>query len=232
MLTIRNADERGTANMGWLNSRHTFSFGHYFDPSHMGFGPLRVINEDRVQPGEGFPPHGHQDMEILSYVLSGALEHKDNIGNGSVILPGDLQRMSAGTGIQHSEYNASKENLVHFLQIWIIPDTQGIAPGYEQISFDDDDKRGKFRLIGSRDGRDGTVTIHQDVNLHATLLSEGESASYELGDNRKAWLQVARGTARLNGEQLGTGDGVAVDGPAALTLEGTSEAEVLLFDMG
>ena len=206
MLTIRNAEERGTANMGWLNSRHSFSFGHYFDERWMGFGPLRVINEDRVQPGEGFPTHGHRDMEILSYVLSGELEHKDSIGNGSVIRPGDLQRMSAGTGIRHSEYNASNENLVHFMQIWIIPDTQGLAPGYEQISLDDDEKRGKFRLIGSRDGRDGTVTIHQDLNLLATLLCEGEQVSYELGDNRKGWIQIARGTAHVNDEPLQTGD--------------------------
>lgn len=232
MLSIRHAEERGTASLGWLKSRHSFSFGHYFDPAHMGFGPLRVINEDRVQPGTGFPTHGHQDMEILSYVLSGALEHKDSIGNGSVIRPGDLQRMSAGTGIRHSEYNASNEDLVHFLQIWIIPDTQGLPPGYEQISFNDEDKRGQFKLIGSRDGRDNTVTIHQDVDLYATLLSEGEHASHELGDNRRGWIQVARGTASLNGEQLQTGDGVAVSGPASLSLEGTSDAEVLLFDMG
>ena len=232
MLSIRHAEQRGKANLGWLNSHHTFSFADYFDPRHMGFGPLRVINEDRVQPGEGFPTHGHRDMEILSYVLSGALEHKDNIGNGSVIQPGDVQRMSAGTGVMHREYNASKEELVHFLQIWIIPDTQGLQPSYEQTRFSIEDKRGQLRLVGSRDGRDGTVTIHQDVDLYASLLSEGESVSHDLGSNRKAWIQVAQGSARLNSEQLQPGDGVAVEGPASLTLEGTSDSEILLFDMG
>jgi redox-sensitive bicupin YhaK (pirin superfamily) len=232
MLAIRHAEERGKANLGWLNSHHTFSFADYFDPRFMGFGPLRVINEDRVQPGEGFPTHGHRDMEILSYVLSGALEHKDSIGNGSVIRPGDVQRMSAGTGVMHSEYNASKEELVHFLQIWIIPETQGLKPSYEQTRFSDEDKRGQLRLIGSRDGRDATVTIHQDVDLYSTLLSDGESVAHELRGDRKAWVQVAQGSAQLNGEQLYPGDGAAVEGPASLTLEGTSDAEILLFDMG
>ncbi|MGD8324164.1 MAG: pirin family protein, partial [Gammaproteobacteria bacterium] len=231
MLSIRHAEERGIANLGWLNSRHSFSFGHYFDARHMGFGPLRVINEDRVQPGEGFPTHGHQDMEILSYVLAGALEHKDSIGNGSVIRPGDVQRMSAGTGVRHSEYNASSEELVHFLQIWIIPETRGISPSYEQSHFSVDDRRGRFRLIGSRDGRDGSVTIHQNVDLYALVLGQGAHASHELGADRNGWLQVARGSVRVNDTQLDAGDGVAVDRPGSLTLEGTSEAEVLLFDM-
>jgi len=232
MLTVRQADDRGVANLGWLDSRHTFSFGHYYDPKFMGHGPLRVINEDRVKPGQGFGTHGHRDMEIISYVLDGALEHKDSMGNGSVIRPGDVQRMSAGTGVRHSEFNASQADPVHFLQIWILPEQDGIEPGYEQKFFSTDDKRGRLRLIGSREGRDGSVTIHQDANLFATVLADGESVRHELARGRKGWVQVARGNVRLNDSQLATGDGVAVEGPAALKLTGASDSEVLLFDMG
>ena len=231
MLTVRQAEDRGIANHGWLDSRHTFSFGHYFDPKFMGFGPLRVINEDRVKPGQGFGTHGHRDMEIISYVLEGALEHKDSMGNGSVIRPGDVQRMSAGTGVRHSEFNASQTDPVHFLQIWILPEKDGIEPGYEQKLFPADDKQGRLRLIGSRDGREGSVTIHQDVDLYATVLGEGDTVRHELAQGRKGWVQVARGDVRLNDRQLGPGDGVAVEGPATMELTGVSNTEVLLFDM-
>ncbi len=230
-LTIRKSEERGRANFGWLDSKHSFSFGHYYDPRHMGFGPLRVINDDRVAPGGGFPTHPHSDMEIISYVLEGALEHKDSTGTGSVIRPGDVQRMSAGTGIRHSEFNASRTEPVHFLQIWIIPEADGLAPGYEQKSFAETDRRSHLRLIGSRDGRDGSLTIHQDVDLYATLLAEGESVSHEIASGRRGWVQVARGSITLNGETLTEGDGAAVSDTGALRLEGKSDAEVLLFDM-
>lgn len=232
MLTIRHAEERGLADFGWLNSRHTFSFGHYHDPKFMGFGPLRVINEDRVQPGQGFGTHGHSDMEIISYVLDGALEHKDSIGTGSIIRPGDVQRMTAGTGVRHSEFNASDAESVHFLQIWIIPEENGLEPSYEQKAFIDDEKRGRLRLVGSRDGRDGSVTIHQDVDLYAALLGDGDSVSHELAAGRKAWVQVAKGSAVLNGKPLQAGDGVAIESPVTITLSGAPAAEVLLFDMG
>jgi len=231
MLTVRKSEERGSANFGWLDSKHSFSFGHYFDPKHMGFGPLRVINEDRVAPGGGFPTHPHADMEIISYVLDGALAHKDSIGTGSVIRPGDVQRMSAGTGIRHSEFNASKTEPVHFLQIWIIPERKGIAPSYEQKAFGNGEKRGKLRLVGSRDGREGSVTIQRDVDLYATLLAAGETVSHVLPAGRIGWVQVARGAATLNGEQLQAGDGVAVETSGRLTLAGTDDAEVLLFDL-
>jgi redox-sensitive bicupin YhaK (pirin superfamily) len=232
MLAIRHAEQRGQVNFGWLDSRHTFSFGHYHDPQFMGFGPLRVINEDRVQPGQGFGTHGHRDMEIISYVLDGALAHKDSLGNGSVIRPGDVQRMTAGTGVQHSEFNASKSDTVHFLQIWILPEREGLAPGYEEKKFDEAGKRGRLRLIGSRDGRDGSVTIHQDVDLYAALLGSGEQVAHSLGAGRKGWLQVARGSASLNGSQLYPGDGVAIEGALDLEITASSEAEILLFDMG
>lgn len=232
MISIRHAEERGLASLGWLNSRHTFSFGHYFDPKHMGFGSLRVINEDRVQPGRGFGTHGHENMEIISYVLDGALKHKDSIGNGSVIRPGDVQRMSAGSGVRHSEFNASTTDLVHFLQIWILPETRGLEPSYEQTHFASEEKRGRLRLVGSKDGRDGSVTIHQDVDLYATLLHEGEAVRHTLAEGRRGWVQVAQGSAMLNGDQLYPGDGVAVEGTTELTLNGTSETELLVFDMG
>ncbi|WP_072377892.1 pirin family protein [Hyphomicrobium sp. NDB2Meth4] len=231
MLTLRRAEERGRANFGWLDSRHSFSFGHYFDPKHMGFGPLRVINDDRVTGGGGFPAHPHADMEIISYVLEGGLEHKDSLGTGSVVRPGDVQRMSAGTGVRHSEFNASKSEPVHFLQIWILPERKGLEPSYEQKTFSDADKRGKLRLIGSRNGRDGSVTIHQDVDLYATVLGDGDKVEHELKQGRVGWVQVARGTATLNGEQLYPGDGVAVEDAGKLEIVGSSEAEVLVFDM-
>jgi len=230
-LTLRKAADRGRANFGWLDSRHTFSFGHYHDPRHMGFGALRVINDDRVASGGGFPPHPHRDMEIVSYVLSGALEHKDSLGTGSVIRPGDVQRMSAGTGIQHSEFNASLSDPVHFLQIWIVPERRGLPPGYEQKTFPDSDKRGRLCLIGSRDGREGSVTIHQDVALYATLLDGRQAVSHHLEPGRNAWVHVARGGVSLNGERLEAGDGVAVRGPATLRLDAGAAAEVLLFDL-
>jgi quercetin 2,3-dioxygenase len=232
MLTVRSAQDRGIANFGWLDSRHTFSFGEYQDPKHMGFADLRVINEDKVAPGKGFGTHGHRDMEIISYVLEGALEHKDSIGTGSVIRPGDVQRMSAGTGIQHSEYNASKTDPVHFLQIWILPEEKGIEPGYEQKNFASSEKQGKLRLVGSRDGRNGSITIHQDVDLYATALSVGESVSYGFAADRVGWAQVARGAVQLNGQSLGAGDGVAIAQESLITLQGIAQdAEVLLFDM-
>lgn len=231
MITVRQRDERGAVDMGWLSSRHSFSFGHYYDPAHMGFRTLRVINDDRVIPGAGFPAHGHADMEIVSYVLDGALEHKDSIGTGSVIRPGEVQRMSAGTGIRHSEYNASNSEPVHFLQIWILPERQGLAPGYEQKAFPQAEKRGRLRLVGSRDGREGSVTIHQDVDLHAALLDGDETAALDLRAGRHAWVQVARGQVRLNGTLLKEGDGAAVSDERTLTLDGSVGAEVLVFDL-
>lgn len=230
-MMIRRSDERGPTRIDWLDSRHTFSFGDYNDPRFMGFGPLRVINEDRVTPGQGFHPHGHRDMEIVSYVLDGALAHKDSLGNGSVIRPGDVQRMSAGTGITHSEFNASKTDPVHFLQIWIIPEARGIAPGYEQKNFTDTDKRGRLRLVGSRDAREGSVTLHQDVDLYAGLFNEGEKASLSLRPGRLAWVQVARGEVSVNGETLKAGDGAALKDATRLDIAGRKDAEVLVFDM-
>lgn len=232
MITLRSARDRGNANFGWLDSRHTFSFGNYYDPALMGFSHLRVINEDKVAPGQGFPTHGHRDMEIISYVLAGELEHKDSIGTGSVIRPGDLQRMSAGSGIRHSEYNASTENPVHFLQIWILPEQQGLQPGYEQTHFSDAEKQGQLRLIGSRDGRDGSVTIHQDMSLYAARLSPGETVDYAPAEGRSLWLQVVRGGIELNGQPLHAGDGAAIEQEAAIALTGQSDdSEILLFDL-
>lgn len=231
MIAIRQANDRGVASFGWLESRHTFSFGHYYDPQFMGFGPLRVINEDKVKPGQGFGTHGHSDMEIISYVLDGALEHKDSLGTGSIIRPGDVQRMTAGTGVRHSEYNASSTDPVHFLQIWILPERDGLEPSYEQKAFSAEEKRGQLRLVGSRDGRDGSVTIHQDVNLYSALLDSAEVITYELDEDRKGWVQVAQGSLELNGEVLSAGDGVAVSGPSPLEFKGLDNAEILLFDM-
>lgn len=232
MITVRHAEERGVANLDWLNSKHSFSFAHYHDPEHMGFGPLRVINEDRVQPGTGFDTHGHENMEIISYVLDGALEHKDSIGTGSVIRPGDVQRMTAGTGIRHSEFNPSDKDVVHFLQIWILPNSAGLEPGYEQKNFPTEEKRGKLRLVGSRDGRDGSVTIHQDVDLYAANLSEGDEVTHAPMAGRKVWVQFARGSATLNGHQLRPGDGVAAADENSISITAMSDVEVLLFDMG
>ncbi len=229
---IRKSEERGTANFGWLDSKHSFSFGGYYDPRHMGFGPLRVINEDRVAPGGGFPTHPHRDMEIISYVVEGGLAHRDSTGTSSVIRPGDVQRMSAGTGVRHSEYNASETEPVHFLQIWIIPEKQGLRPSYEQKTFSAEEKRGKLRLVGSRDGREGSVTIHQDVDLYATRLEAGESVSHRMSAGRGAWVQVVDGELTVNGEALKAGDGVAISGTDDVRLEARAATEALLFDMG
>jgi redox-sensitive bicupin YhaK (pirin superfamily) len=230
MITVRKSADRGRASHGWLDSRHTFSFAEYHDPAHMGFGPLRVINEDRVAPGEGFPRHAHRDMEILSYVLEGALEHKDSLGTGSIIRPGDVQRMSAGTGIQHSEFNPSKTDPVHFLQIWILPERTGIAPGYEQKSFAFDETKGLL-LVASGTGRNGALAVHQDADVYAGRLAKGGSVKHGLRPRRLGWVQVARGTIALNGLMLGSGDGAAVVGETELTLRAGENAEVLLFDM-
>jgi redox-sensitive bicupin YhaK (pirin superfamily) len=231
MLTIRRSDERGRANHGWLDSRHTFSFADYSDPAHMGFRALRVINEDRVQPGQGFGTHPHRDMEIVSYVLEGALQHRDSMGTGSVIRPGDLQRMSAGTGVTHSEYNASKSEPVHFLQIWLNPGERGIAPSYEQKTFPPDDRRGRLRLVASPDGREGSVTLHTDALIHGGTFTEGESAGLALGPARHAWVQVTRGRVRVNGLDLASGDGAALSEEPAVRIEGIDAGEVLVFDL-
>jgi redox-sensitive bicupin YhaK (pirin superfamily) len=232
MITVRHAAERGTANLGWLDSRHTFSFGQYYDPNHMGFGPLRVINEDRVRPGAGFETHGHRDMEIISYVLEGALEHKDSIGNGSVIRPGDMQVMSAGTGTRHSEFNPSKSEPVHFLQIWVLPDRQGLAPRYDQKTFPASEKRGRLRLIGSPDGRDGSIVIHQDADIYDALLSSGDAVTNNLKTGHKSWVQVVRGAVEVNGKAADAGDGVAVEDEAVVTvMSHADDSEVLVFDL-
>ncbi len=231
MSTLRVASERGRSNHGWLDSAHTFSFSSYYDSRHMGFGPLRVINDDRVTPGAGFGTHGHRDMEIISYVLEGALAHRDSLGNGSVIQPGDVQRMSAGTGIQHSEFNHSQVDPVHFLQIWIVPDRTGYPPSYEQKYYDAADKRGRLRLVASRDGREGSVSLHQDVDLYAALLDGEDAVEFELRGDRLAWLQVARGEVWVDGRKLSAGDGLAIDQPGRLRLDRARSAEVLLFDM-
>jgi redox-sensitive bicupin YhaK (pirin superfamily) len=216
MMVIRRSAERGPTRIGWLDSKHTFSFGSFHDPRFMGFGPLRVINEDKVTPGAGFDTHSHRDMEIISYVLDGALEHKDSIGTGSIIRPGDVQRMSAGTGVAHSEFNASKTDPVHFLQIWILPERQGLPASYEQKSFTEAEKRGALALVGARDGRDGAVTIHQDVDLYAGLFDGDESARFTLREGRIAWVQIARGSVLVNGERLEAGDGAALKDVGAI----------------
>jgi len=231
MITLRHARERGHAQHGWLESYHTFSFADYYDPRHMGFRALRVINEDRVQPGKGFGTHPHRDMEIISYVLEGALEHKDSLGTGSVITPGEVQRMSAGTGVTHSEFNPSHSELVHFLQIWILPERAGLPPSYEQRAFPTAEKRGKLRLVASRDGREGSVTIHQAVDLYTSLLDPGEVVTHLCTPGRHAWVQVARGSLMLNDTALSTGDGAAVSEETRLTVTATDQAEVLLFDL-
>ncbi len=231
MLTIRKSDERGYADHGWLKSRHTFSFADYYDPEHVEFGVLRVINDDRVAPGNGFGTHGHRDMEILSYVLEGELEHRDSMGNGSVIVPGDVQRMSAGSGVLHSERNPSATDAVHFLQIWIRPNVSGIAPGYEQIHVPPAEKQGRLRLIGSADGRDGSVQIHQDVRMYAGRFDGAERGSLELAADRRAYVHVARGAVTANGLALVAGDGLEVTDTGLLTFSGGTQAEVLVFDL-
>jgi len=229
-MTIRKAEDRGHANHGWLDSHHTFSFADYYDPEHMGYRGLRVINDDRVEGGQGFGPHPHRDMEIISYVLDGGLAHKDSTGTGAVIRPGDVQRMSAGSGVVHSEYNASEGSEVHFLQIWIMPAKRGIQPGYEQKAFSEGDKRGKLRLIASQDGRDGSVTIHADASVYAGLFGKGEHAELALPAKRGAWVHVARGKVRINGSELGEGDGASIEGEP-IRIEGVDAAEVLAFDL-
>jgi len=231
MLNLRRAHERGHAQHGWLDSWHTFSFADYQDAAHMGFRNLRVINEDRVQPGRGFGTHPHRDMEIVTYVLEGALEHKDSMGNGSIIRPGEVQRMSAGTGVFHSEYNASKTEGVHFLQIWMLPGQRGIAPGYEQKRFEPATRRGALRLVASPDGADGSVTVHTDARLYAALLEDGERATHTLAPGRNAWVHVARGEVEVNGHRLSAGDAASLSQEAAVELVGKKDAEVLLFDL-
>jgi redox-sensitive bicupin YhaK (pirin superfamily) len=230
MIRIRRSDERGYADFGWLKSRHTFSFGNYHDDSFMGHGPLRVINEDRVEAGRGFGAHSHRDMEILSWVLEGALQHKDSLGTGAVIKPGELQRMTAGTGITHSEFNHSSENGVHFLQIWIIPAQQGLKPGYEQRDFSAK-LDGSLRLVASSDGRDKSVLVHQDADLYVARPTAGAHLTYGLKAGRLGWIQVARGGIELNGQPLKQGDGAAIDNIAELEMEALEDAELLLFDM-
>jgi redox-sensitive bicupin YhaK (pirin superfamily) len=229
VIAIRRRDERGHANHGWLDTYHTFSFDSYYDPQFMGFRSLRVINEDRVAPGKGFGAHPHRDMEIITYVLDGALEHKDSMGTGSIIRPGEVQRMSAGTGVTHSEFNASKTEVVHLLQIWILPERRGIAPSYEQREFSRDEMKGTLRLIAARDPADHAVKVHQDVMLFAAIL-DGQSTAYGLGPERHAWIQIARGEMEVNGNPVVAGDGVAVSEETAVELRGAGEA--LLFDLG
>ena len=231
MITIRRSKERGHFDHGWLNTYHTFSFDQYYDPRYMGFRSLRVINEDFVAPGRGFPKHGHRDMEIITYILEGALKHEDSMGNGSVIRPGDVQRMSAGTGVRHSEQNASNGERVHLLQIWILPHTIELEPSYEQKAFSEDERRGQLRLIASEDGRDGSVTVHQDVSLFASILDAGQEVTREMDPMRHAWIQVARGAIDVNGEKAGQGDGVMVDGESGLRIKAEEPAEILLFDL-
>lgn len=231
MLTIRKASDRGHANRGWLDSYHTFSFADYHDPRFMGFSALRVINDDQVAPGAGFPPHGHRDMEIITYVLEGELRHQDSMGNGSVIKPGEVQRMSAGTGVTHSEYNASDEHPVHLLQIWILPRRSGLQPGYEQTYFADAEKRGRLRLVASPDGADGSVRIQQDARMFATRLEGGQTVAHSFAGGRQGWLHVARGSAELGGKKLEAGDGVAIDGEQQISISSKGAAEVLLFDL-
>jgi hypothetical protein len=231
MIRIRRSHERGRAEHGWLSSRHTFSFADYHDPEHMGFRDLRVVNEDRVQPGKGFGTHAHRDMEILTWVLAGAPAHRDSLGNGSTIRPGDAQRMSAGTGVTHSEYNPLPDALVHFLQIWILPARQGIPPSYEQKHFPEAERRNVLRRIASPDGSDGSVHIHQDVALYATLLDPGKALRHVLGPGRHAWVQVARGAVDVNDERLAAGDGAALGGETGVELAAREPSEVLLFDL-
>jgi redox-sensitive bicupin YhaK (pirin superfamily) len=231
MMTIRRAGERGHASFGWLDSWHSFSFGSYYDPEHMGFSDLRVINEDRVRAGEGFPSHSHRDMEILSYVLEGALAHKDSTGSGGVIRYGDVQRMSAGAGVTHSEMNGSPAEPVHFLQIWLLPERVGIQASYEEKRFAPEDKRRRLRLIASPEGADGSVTLHQDARVYATIVDKGEEVAHTLAPGRQAWVQVARGRVLVNGKELQAGDGAALTGETSVTIAGAESSEALLFDL-
>jgi redox-sensitive bicupin YhaK (pirin superfamily) len=231
MIRVRKAAERGHFDHGWLDTYHTFSFGDYCDPAHLGFRSLRVINDDRVQPGQGFGMHGHRDMEIVTYVLDGALEHQDSIGNGSIIRAGELQRMTAGTGVRHSEFNPSDQEEVHLYQIWLLPERKGLQPSYEQLALGEEAKRGRFRLVASPDGAAGSLTIHQDARLYLASLSPGEGVAYEIERGRAAWLQVLRGSVNLLGNDLAAGDGVAVTEEDAISVQATVPSEVLLFDL-
>jgi redox-sensitive bicupin YhaK (pirin superfamily) len=231
MITVRPAGQRGRTQTDWLESLHTFSFNRYYDPRHAGFRSLRVINEDRVAPGQGFGTHSHGDMEILSYVVEGALEHRDSAGGSGVIRPDELQRMSAGTGVSHSEFNASETEPVHFLQIWILPEREGLKPGYEQRAFPEQERRGRLRLIASRDGSDGSLTVHQDVKVYDALLARGDELSHRLAGGRHAWLQVIKGAVSVNGATLRAGDGAAASEEASLTVSAGEDAEIMLFDL-
>ena len=232
MISIRNAQDRGTFNLGWLETWHSFSFGSYHDPQHMGYGSLRVINEDYIQPGQGFGTHGHKDMEIITYIISGALEHRDSLGNGSVIRQGDVQRMTAGTGVMHSEFNHLQDEVTHLLQIWIMPDRKGHEPGYEEKHFADADKRNRLKLIASADAREGSLTIHQDIDLFAASIDKGSQISHGFRDGRRGWLQLVRGQISVNGNRLGGGDGASIAEEDVLTADALEDAEMLLFDMG
>ena len=231
MITLRESRERGHFDHGWLNTYHTFSFDQYYDPRYMGFRTLRVINEDFVAPGRGFPMHAHRDMEIITYILEGALQHEDSMGNGSIIRPGDVQKMTAGTGVRHSEKNPSNEESVHLLQIWILPDTVDLEPGYEQKAFAEDERRGVLRLIASSDGRDGSVTVRQDVSLFASILDAGERVKYDMDQTRYGWIQVARGAIDVNGQRAAQGDGAIAIGESSLDITADESAELLLFDL-
>jgi len=231
MITIRKSEDRGHFDFGWLDTYHTFSFDQYYDPTHMHFRSLRVINEDRVAPAQGFPTHSHRDMEIITYILSGALEHRDSMGNGSVIRPGDVQRMSAGTGVSHSEYNSSETESVHLLQIWIMPRAQSLPMSYEQTAFSAEERKGKLRLVASPHGGDGSVTIQQNASVYATILDPGSLIDYELAANRYAWAQIARGTVRLNELELNQGDGAAISNEGAIQIIAHDQSELLLFDL-
>ena len=231
MITIRRGEERGHFDLGWLNTYHTFSFDQYYDPKHMAFRSLRVINEDRVAPGRGFPTHSHRDMEIITYILDGELRHEDSMGNGSVIRPGDVQRMTAGTGVAHSEKNPSTEHEVHLLQIWIMPNQKNLTPGYEQRAFSNEERQGKLLLVASPDGNLGSVTINQNAKLYATILDTGQEVTHQLPEGRHAWVQVARGGVIVNGQALKQGDGVAISQESKVTIAGGDASEVLLFDL-
>ena len=231
MIRIRRAKERGHFDFGWLNTYHTFSFDQYYDPNHMAFRALRVINEDRVAPGAGFPTHSHRDMEIITYILEGALRHQDSMGNGSVIRPGDVQRMTAGTGVAHSEFNPSQNEPVHLLQIWILPNQKGLTPGYEQKAFSEEERRNELRLIASPTGESGAVKINQDARVFASIVDDKQQVEYSLQSERHAWIQVARGTVSVNNQTLEQGDGAAISEEISLTIAGDGTAEVLLFDL-
>ena len=231
MIDVIRSDSRGAADHGWLKSKHTFSFADYHNPAMMGFAKLRVVNEDWIEPNQGFGTHPHRDMEIVTYMIDGALEHKDSMGNGSVIRPGELQRMTAGTGVLHSEFNHSADERAHLLQIWILPERNGLEPGYEQKLFPKEEKHNQWRLVGSRDGRDGSLTIHQDVNLYSTVLDEGRDLSFEFDGRRRGFIQVVRGAVEINGKPVAAGDAVATQDQDTLAIRATADSELLLFDM-